>query len=743
MKYAKIIINITAKELDKSFDYIIPSNLEDKVVIGSQVIIPFGKGNRDKSGYVVDIVNSSKFSDDNLKEIKEIKEKSRSITNNLIDLAVWIHLTYGGSLIAALKTVIPVKEKQNLNKEAFILLNENEEFVDKYYNNIIDDKRKEKQVQLIDLLRDLPKNDWISSKNIEEDYGISLSVLKTLEKHHVIYIEKQIKYRRITDENSLYLEDKTIELNSDQKKALEIFEENVSSGLHKPFLLNGVTGSGKTEVYMEMIKYMQSKGKKTILLIPEISLTFQTVSRFQRVFHDRVAILNSRLSKGEKSDQIELIENGLVDLVIGPRSALFAPINNLGLIIIDEEHEKSFNSEITPKYHSIDVAIKRGEIENAFVVLGSGTPLVESYYKAKINEYTLLSMPNRINNTLPNIHLIDMKDELKAGNSSILSEKLVELIKDRLLKKEQVMLFINRRGYFGFVSCRSCGYVEKCPHCDIALTYHNNGKYVCHYCGYEKDAVSLCPECGSKSFGGFKIGTEQIEKYLQKVFPEASIGRMDADTTRKKHGHAKILGDFANKKIDILIGTQMIIKGHDYENVTLVAALAADLSLFENDFRSSETTYDLLAQASGRAGRGSKAGDVVIQTYNPDNPVYKAIVSQKYEDFYNDEIKYRKLMNYPPFGFILTILLSSYNENLVETGSNFLFKFAKSIGKKYNVEVLGPSMPFISKIKDLHRRTVYIKGTDKNTINECVDDIKRYIDINSGFDNIYISYDFI
>ncbi|HKL79655.1 MAG TPA: primosomal protein N', partial [Mobilitalea sp.] len=423
------------------------------------------------------------------------------------------------------------------------------------------------------------------------------------------------------------------------------------------------TGSGKTEVYMDIIASVIAKGRQVILLIPEIALTYQTVQRFYRRFGERISILNSKMSQGERFDQSNRAKNGQIDIIIGPRSALFTPFQNLGLIIIDEEHETSYKSENTPKYHATAVAVKRAELTEASVILGSATPLLESYEKALKGEYQLYNLTKRAKEAaIPKVWIVDLKEELKRKNKSIFSVKLKELIADRLDKQEQIMLFINRRGYAGFVSCRSCGHVMKCPHCDISLTSHNNSKIICHYCGYQEPTPALCPACGSKYIAAFGTGTQKVEELVMREFPKARVLRMDTDTTKNKGGHEKILSAFSEHRADILVGTQMIVKGHDFGKVTLVGIIAADLSLYAGDFRASERTFELLCQAAGRAGRDILAGEVVIQTYHPEHYSIITAAEGDYKAFYDQEMLYRKLMQYPPAAHILLVLITSKDE---------------------------------------------------------------------------------
>ena len=511
-------------------------------------------------------------------------------------------------------------------------------------------------------------------------------------------------------------------------------------GQGRPSLIYGITGSGKTSIYIRLIEKAIAEGRQSILLIPEISLTWQTVDRFYRCFGDRVAVLNSRLSKGEKSDLFEKVKAKEIDLVIGPRSALFTPFSDLGLIIIDEEHETSYQSEVTPRYNAKDAAVERARIEGAYVVMGSGTPSVESMYRCRTGEYAFFSLKERYGEaSLPEVFVSDMRKELKEGNRTIISRQLGELMEETLAKGEQIMLFLNRRGHTGFFSCRSCGHVVKCPHCDISLTLHNDGKLMCHYCGYKKPMIKLCPECGSPYIGGFSIGTQQVEELVKELFPKAKVLRMDADTTKTKDSYEKILKSFAAGKADILIGTQMIVKGHDFPNVTLVGILAADTSLFAADYRSAERTYQLISQAVGRSGRGEKNGQAVIQTYNPEHFAISCAVDQDYEAFYDEEISDRQLLDYPPAGHIIAVHGSAEDEQLLEKAMGHLKEYASSIASP-DIRILGPSPEVIAKAADSYRMIMYLRGTDKAGLIKIRRGMEKYIEINKGFAAVSVQF---
>ncbi|MCC8107043.1 MAG: primosomal protein N' [Clostridiales bacterium] len=544
------------------------------------------------------------------------------------------------------------------------------------------------------------------------------------------------------------------------------------AGTCSEFLIHGVTGSGKTAVYMELIAKTIARGQQAILLIPEISLTYQNVVRFYHAFGDRISILHSRLSQAERYDQFERAKAGDIDVMIGPRSALFTPFEHLGLIIIDEEHEPSYKSETMPRYDAREVARKRAALEGATLVLGSATPSLESYYVATQGVSRLLKMEHRATGSqLAAVSVVDMRKELRDGNSSILSRPLVEKMHAVLEQGQQSMLFLNRRGYAGFYSCRSCGHVVKCPHCDVSLSLHRGsapshrsgadravdaenasrftgargsaqgGRLICHYCGYEEPVMSKCPKCGSPFIGGFKAGTQQIETVVAAAFPGARILRMDADTTRGKDGHAEILRAFGRHEADILIGTQMIVKGHDFPQVALVGALAADLSLNSSDFRAAERTYQLLAQAAGRAGRGEVPGEVVIQTYRPEHYAISCAAAQTYEPFYEQEIEYRSLSGYPPVGSLMSVHCASGDKERLTQAVSYLARFAKGLAEKYHAVMMGPADEAIAKVNDIYRMVFYIRHKDEKALTSMKNYMEQYIGMNSGFSNININFE--
>lgn len=735
--YADIIIDITHEKLDKVFQYRIPSELEGILEVGTEVIVPFGRGNKETGGYVIGFSETADYDEDKIKFILRRAEDKRAIESKLVALAAWMKESYGGTMIQALRTVLPIKKQEKIKKKRTVrlLLSEEEgrERLDIFLH-----KNQKARARVLAGLLDQPCQDY---ELLTKKLHVTLSVLRAMEEQGILLIESQdalrnpVCYRRTEEKETI--------LTKEQEQAVSVFAQDYENGYRNTYLVYGVTGSGKTEVYMQMIRHVVESGKQAIVLIPEIALTYQTVLRFYNRFGNRVSILNSRLSQGERSDQMERVKRGEVDVMIGPRSALFTPFENLGLIVIDEEHETTYKSEQVPRYHARETAIRRAKLEGASVVLGSATPSLEAFYRCRLGEYTLLELKNRATaQSLPEVYTVDMREELKHGNRSIISDRLKEMIEDRLQKRQQIMLFLNRRGYAGFVSCRECGYVVKCPHCDVALSAHKNGKLVCHYCGYERPSMTSCPECGSHYIGGFRAGTQQIEELVTKMFPAARVLRMDMDTTKKKDSHEKILSAFAAEEADILIGTQMIVKGHDFPQVTLVGILVADMSLYSNHYQSAERTFQLLSQACGRAGRGREKGEVVIQTYNPEHYSIQTAARQDYESFYEEEMNYRMLMGYPPAEELLAIWMTGQSEEHLKVAAGYLKEFTERINREGRLTVIGPAAPYVSKVNDQYRQIIYVKSEDYELLVRTKDLLEQYIDMNRGFDQLRIQFDF-
>lgn len=736
-EFAHIIVDIIHEKVDRPFLYRIPQELIGKIREGMCVYVPFGAGNKEVKGYVISLTNQPDWEIDKIKSILRISQADISVEGKMIQLAYWMKEHYGSTMIQALKMVLPAKQtiRHKTKKRVGLLVSQTE--AEKYYKEC-EQKRRFAQSRL---LRELLEKEELSYEFVTKKLKINGTTLKALEEKKIIEIKEEVYYRKPTvldTEN-----DQPKQLTYDQSKIVQKVIGDYEQGFSGKYLIHGITGSGKTQVYISLIEEVLKRGKQAIVLIPEIALTYQTVMRFYEKFSDRVSILNSTLSAGEKFDQCERAKRGEIDVIIGPRSALFTPFPNLGIIIMDEEHETSYKSEYSPKYHAREVAEELAKMHDAILVLGSATPSMEAYYKAQQGQYQLFELKQRLNGgSIPKVHTIDLREELRNGNRSIFSTCLQELMEDRLNKGEQIMLFLNRRGYAGFISCRSCGYVVKCPHCDVSLSEHKNGKMICHYCGYEKEKVTKCPQCGSKYIVGFKAGTQQIEEHLKKMYPRARVLRMDADTTKTKGSYQKILSSFAKKEADVLIGTQMIVKGHDFPNVTLVGILAADLSLLAADYRSGERTFQLLTQAAGRAGRGEKPGEVVIQTYQPDHYSITYAQNQDYRGFYEEEILYRQMLRYPPVSHMMAVQIFSKEEKEGQKMACYLANLAKEF--KEETQVMGPTKAAIEKIQDIFRYVFYVKQEKydklieiKNTLEEAISNCQlKTVTVQFDFDPI-------
>lgn len=734
--YADIIVDITHEKLDRTFQYRIPEALEDKIFPGSQVKIPFGNGNRLVTGYVLSVSGEAKFEESRMKEIRELSEDAVTVEARLITLAAWMKHTYGSTMIQALKTVLPVKSKSKAREKRRIVLIQTPDAARETLEELGRKKYKAK-ARLVERLLEEQSLDYTEAA---KKLKVTAATVKSLEEQGVIKVTQSTRSQSPgsgTKEPGV-----RFQLSDSQEQAAEgIFREWKEKD--RPCLLQGVTGSGKTMVYMKLIEKVLQEGRQAIVLIPEIALTYQNVERFRGYFGDRIAVLNSKMTPAQRYEQMELASEGQVSIMLGPRSALFTPFPNLGLIIIDEEHESSYKSEVTPRYHARETAIERARLEQAHVVLGSATPSVDAYYRCRTGEFALFVLEGRYGSSrLPDVCIVDMREELKKGNRSILSTALTERMSTCLERKEQAMLFLNRRGYAGFISCRSCGYVVKCPHCDVSLTEHNDGTLVCHYCGYRVRQQNRCPSCGSPYIGGFRAGTQQIEQIVQKTFPGVRTLRMDTDTTRSRESYGKILSAFADREADVLIGTQMIVKGHDFPDVTLVGVLAADLSLNAADYRAGERTFQILTQAVGRAGRKEKKGTAVIQTYQPEHYSIRAAAVQDYPAFFDEEIGYRELMDYPPAYHMMAIHASCPEEGRLEQAMEYIRRFLLRFHVEPRVQLIGPARESIAKISDLYRFVLYVKASSPEVLFSLRERLERYIEINSGFSNIYIQFDF-
>ena len=752
-EFAKVIVDISHEKVDRPFGYRIPERLADSVTPGVRVKIPFGAGNALRTGYVIEVTDHSEFPRERMKEIDSVLPGTKEPSQRLIVLAAWMKQQYGSTMIQALKTVLPARvtvgEKERKSIELLLQ--------DAQTQELAAQMERKHQTARLRLLQELMVNRTISWEAATKRLKVPSSVISKLESDGVLKVHASVAYRNPIRRMGEETEKKT--LSEEQQGAVNGILNAFDQNDRRPSLIHGITGSGKTEVYLALIEGMIKRGRQSIVLIPEIALTYQTVQRFTARFGDRVSVMNSTLSAGEKQDQCRRAERGELDVIIGPRSALFVPFPNLGMILMDEEHELSYKSETSPKYHARETAQKLAELSDATLVLGSATPSLEAYSRAQNGNYHFYKLTKRLTGgSLPRVEIADLRQELRNGNRSIFSMSLQEKLRDRLARKEQSLLFLNRRGYAGFVSCRACGYVCKCPHCDVSLSEHRGGRLVCHYCGYEQPSVKLCPSCGSKYILGFRAGTEAMEEQLHKMFPQARVLRMDADTTRTRESYERILAAFARGDADILVGTQMIVKGHDFPAVTLVGVLAADLSLSMSDYRAGERTFQLLTQAAGRAGRGSRPGEVVIQTYQPDHYSIQYAARQDYEGFYKEELTYRQLLSYPPASHILAVQFYSKKQEEALAGAQEAASYVRQRTQSRQVTqsrqftqqmsgtvqiptpatthnaagaalpdtiVIGPAPALIGKINDVYRYGIYLKNHDYEKLVELKDGIEQ------------------
>ncbi|MBQ9267096.1 MAG: primosomal protein N' [Clostridia bacterium] len=685
--FAEVIVNLSVSELNRTFDYGIPEGMD--LSIGTRVLVPFGARRGTEIGYVVGIKETSDF------QCKDIIRVVDSVFDERkLNLAKWMAKKYFCNLSDTLKLLVPPGTGNKVDN----VKAKKEKWASLAMEIDLQQIKSDKQRRIVSFLLD---NGEVPVSELLLFTDTTRSVLTTLEKNGIVKLE-EVEVSRNPFANKEVERSEPLPLTERQQEVLDKIKVNEFG----EYLLYGVTGSGKTEIYLQLIDKVLKSGKTAVVLVPEISLTPQITNRFLSRFGDCIAILHSRLSPGERYDEWRKIKEGKSQIVIGARSAIFAPLENIGVIIIDEEHDASYKSETTPKYEAREVARYLAKSYDIPVVLGSATPDLRTYYKATNGEITLLELPNRISNMgLPDVQIVDLREELASGNKTVFSRKLYEEINQNLKNKEQTMLFLNRRGYSTFVMCRDCGYVVKCDQCDVAMTYHlTRNKLLCHYCGKEQSNVFLCPSCGSKNIRYFGTGTQKIEAEIKKYFPTASVIRMDVDTTRTKNAHEMILSKFQNEKIDILLGTQMITKGHDFENVTLVGVLAADSSINISDYRANERTFQLLTQVAGRAGRGEKKGRAIIQTYMPDEFSILAAKEQDYKNFYKQEIIVREKLKYPPFCDIIIGVLSGEDEEAVKREAERFYRIISS-----RLEAYKPMPAPISKINGLYRYRVLAK----------------------------------
>ena len=735
---AEIIINRTAKRLNRTFDYKVPIELEELIMIGSTVLVPFGKSSTLEEGYVVGIKESTTY------EVKEIVKIKHNLTEKQIELAKWMAKRYFCNVSDCIKQMLTPgtknkKAEKNVQDKTINAVYLKKDIDEIQFDIEMGKIKSEKQKKILQFLKN---NEGATVPEIELFTDGSRAIVKTLEKNgYVEIIEKKIERNPLA--NKKIEKTENLKLTEEQQNAYNKVALDITTNSYEQFLLYGVTGSGKTEVYLQLIGKALEQDKTAIVLVPEISLTPQMIDRFIARFNkEEIAVLHSKLSIGERYDEWNKIKEGKAKIIIGARSAIFAPTENIGIIIIDEEHDSSYKSEAIPKYDAKEIAKKIAKENDCPLVLGSATPDLVTYYKARQGKITLLELTKRANNSkLPEVEIVDLKMELANGNRSMLSVKLHDEIEQNLKEKRQTILFLNRRGFSTFIMCRECGYTVKCKNCNISMTYHKTeNKLKCHYCGYEENVVTICPECHSDKIRYFGTGTQKLEQEINKIFPEASTIRMDIDTVTKKNSHEEILNKFKDENIDILIGTQMVVKGHHFPNVTLVGVIAADSSLNIDDYRANERTFQILTQVAGRAGREQLDGKVIIQTYNPDNFSIICAQKQDYEMFYNTEIALREQLKYPPFCDIILIGFNSLSEKEIMDASIKIYNYLKTNlnGKEFNV--LKPMPSPIDKIQNRYRWRIIIKGNmteaANNVLNTC---LRKFY--NSNYKNTRVSVD--
>ena len=696
--YAEVITELKARNLDKTFTYKIPSFLMDKVKVGCRVLVPFGKQRLE--GFVLNIDEDVSV-DYHVREIIEQIDEEPVLNDEMLKIADYISKKTLSTRIQAYQTMLPTALKAKINYKvakkytSYIVLSIP-------YNQAIC-KATTKQGKSI--VKCFLTESQIEKKKLSQ---ISSSALLTLFKKNIVSEVKKEVYRFQVD---IFDKLQDVVLTEEQKN---VYDSVMKADGFSPFLLHGVTGSGKTEVYMALIDSILKNGKEALVLVPEISLTPQFIQKFTSRFGGKIAVLHSKLSNGEKYDEWRKIQNKEVSIVIGARSAIFAPLTNIGIIILDEEHSPSYKQENIPRYHVSDIALFRGKYHHAKVIFGSATPSIQSYTRAKLGIYTLLEMKNRLHTVLPQVHLVQMRDEMKNGYA-LFSKVLLNKIQDRLDGGEQIMILLNKRGYARVTVCHSCGYTDSCPHCDIPLTYHKSSKTMrCHYCGYGKGVMKTCTICGETAIDSYGIGTQKVEEELRNLYPDARIIRMDADTTITKNAYAKIVNDFKNKKYDILVGTQMIAKGHDFDFVTLVGVLNADATLYIPDFQSGERTFALLNQVAGRAGRRNKVGEVIFQGFNMNHYSIESASRHDYASFYKEEMRLRKMLNYPPYCNLALIEIRSKSEDIALLESQKIRSFLDSESGKSIV--LGPTPSLLPKKNDYYYFKIILKYKKRNDI---------------------------
>ncbi len=738
-RFARVVIDIPHPSLDKPFEYIIPEELKEKVFPGVRVTVPFGIANKVIDGYVMALNETSEWPEARLKAISSCYDDDFVLGEKFIPIVERMRYEYHCTYIDAIRCFVPAFAKKiKSSKYTYtVKLIADERTVSEYIRQ--NSKRAPVMTKVLMLLMD---QDEMAKDDIVAETWASSQTFTSLQKRSLIEITKEERFRDV--EAEIAPNTKRVTLTEQQLNCINTAKSELDSDNKKPILIRGVTGSGKTEVYMNITEYVLSRGQSVIMLIPEISLTPQTVANFRGRFGNSIAILNSRLSNGERHDEWRRIKNGQAKVVIGARSAIFAPTNDLGAIIIDEEHEDSYKSETSPRYSAYDIAKMRSESENALLIMGSATPDAVHYYRANNGEFTKLLMEKRVGVGFPDIEITDMRREIEMGNRTMFGKPLAEALYNIMQNDEQGILLLNRRGFAEHVSCRSCGFVYKCKHCNVSLTYHvKNNLLKCHYCGHAEYMQNTCPECGSKYIKVFGRGTQKLEAELDKLYPGISILRMDADTTAAKGSHHRMLKAFGERKYKLLVGTQMVAKGLDFSNVTLVGLIAPDLTLNMPEYKSAERVFRLISQASGRAGRGDKYGKVIIQSYEPEHYAVTSAAANDYESFYEEELKQREKNKYPPFVRILRLLFTSSNEQAAKKEAENAAKTIKKDMQFYeDTEVLCSPAP-IERLHDKFRYHVVVKysSTSKEAHAELHRSVNKVLDENE-FATVRVAVDF-
>lgn len=695
--YAKVIVDIASSLVDKVFDY---SCDEQNYKIGMRVLVPFG--NRYIEGYIIGFSQNTDFDPSKIKSITRPLENFSCIHSDQLELAFFMKEKYNVGLCDALRLFLPSEMRSGKVKELeeVILYLEDDNKAVKYMAEL----RKNSHAQESAILFMLENGSCPQAK-LNKQFGNS-AIAKL--KENGILLSRTRVVRRLPYDNTLTLDSKKVTLTEAQSKA----KDRILSHSYR-YLLHGITGSGKTEVYMSAMEEVIKQGKSGIMLVPEISLTPQVLGNFRARFGDKIALLHSGLSAGERFDEWKRILMGDARIVVGARSAIFAPLQNIGLIIIDEEHDNSYVSESNPRYNTIEIAKKRAELFNCSLVLGSATPSIESYHSAMTGEYELIEMKERINKkALPPIQIIDMCREVREGNNTIFSRALIESIDKTLKEGNQAMLFINRRGFSSYLMCRECGWIPKCESCDVSLVYHKHDNALkCHYCEKRYKAFDVCPSCGSTDIKQGALGTEKVMHELENMFPGIRVLRMDNDTTKTKGAHNKLLSAFRDKKADILVGTQMIAKGHDFPSVTLVGIVDADVSLHQSSYKAPEQTFNLITQVAGRAGRADRAGEIILQTYAPRNYIYRLVSGYDYAGFYRKEINLREVTSYPPFAKIIRLLFTSVSESVAKETTKVYYDKVKEIANEFAGEFiyLGVMKSPVGRIQDKFRYQILMR----------------------------------